>query len=135
VYIYVYLYIYIYIYICIYIYVFIYTHIYVNIIWIHHMHTKHGVEAMSSLLEKRAHTSLFNVRDDIYEYIWWVCIYIYICIYVNIHTYIYIYTRIYIIFTQSMGSKQCSTFVKERTCKPVWEEEFTLTVEEEVWCT
>ena len=31
---------------------------------------------------------------------------------------------------QSMGSKQCSTFVKERTCKPVWEEEFTLTVEE-----
>ena len=32
---------------------------------------------------------------------------------------------------QSMGSKQCSTFVKERTCKPVWEEEFTLTVEEE----
>jgi hypothetical protein len=30
-----------------------------------------------------------------------------------------------------MGSKQCSTFVKERTCKPVWEEEFSLTVEEE----
>ena len=33
--------------------------------------------------------------------------------------------------SQSMGSKMCSTFVKERTCKPVWEEEFTLTVEEE----
>ena len=95
-YIYVYLYTYIYIYICIYIYVIIYTHMYVNTIWIHHMHTELGVEALSSPLEIRAHTSLSNVRDDIYEYIWWVCIYVCICIYVNIHTYIYIYIYIHV---------------------------------------
>jgi hypothetical protein len=32
---------------------------------------------------------------------------------------------------QSMGSKRCATFVKERTVKPVWEEEFSLMVEEQ----
>mmetsp|Transcript_14334 Transcript_14334/g.22230 ORF Transcript_14334/g.22230 Transcript_14334/m.22230 type:complete len:148 (+) Transcript_14334:24-467(+) len=32
---------------------------------------------------------------------------------------------------QSSGSKQCSTFVKEKTCRPVWEEEFNLNIEEE----
>lgn len=32
---------------------------------------------------------------------------------------------------QSCGSKQCATFVKEHTCTPVWEEEFTLMVEED----
>eukprot|EP00290_Baffinella_frigidus_P055694 CAMPEP_0180341968 /NCGR_PEP_ID=MMETSP0989-20121125/1495_1 /TAXON_ID=697907 /ORGANISM="non described non described, Strain CCMP2293" /LENGTH=128 /DNA_ID=CAMNT_0022330813 /DNA_START=95 /DNA_END=478 /DNA_ORIENTATION=+ len=30
-----------------------------------------------------------------------------------------------------MGSKRCATFVKEKTVKPVWEEEFSLIVEEE----
>mmetsp|Transcript_8557 Transcript_8557/g.20217 ORF Transcript_8557/g.20217 Transcript_8557/m.20217 type:complete len:186 (+) Transcript_8557:214-771(+) len=31
---------------------------------------------------------------------------------------------------QSTGSSMHATFVKDRTCKPVWEEEFTLIVEE-----